>query len=70
MKKKQEHFICLCNSITEEIIKKAIVDGVKDADELYDKTGAGVGPCGGSCRKLTTSWIEYYKTYKSFPPKK
>lgn len=70
MGKKQVHFICLCNSITEEAIKKAITDGVKDADELFDKTGAGVGPCGGSCRKTTTPWIEYYKKHKSFPPKK
>ncbi|MCB0348580.1 MAG: (2Fe-2S)-binding protein [Bdellovibrionales bacterium] len=65
--KKNPHYICLCNSISEKVIKSAIEKGIKDADELYDRTGAGVGPCGGSCRKTTTPWIEYYKKHKKFP---
>lgn len=70
MGNKKKVFICLCNSISEEVIKKAIEEGVKDADQLYDRTGAGVGPCGGSCRATTVPWIEYYLKHKSFPPTK
>jgi bacterioferritin-associated ferredoxin len=66
--KKKPNYICLCNSISEDIIKKAIEQGVRDADALYDKTGAGVGPCGGSCRKTTVPWIEYFNLHKKFPP--
>ncbi len=69
MGKKQTTFVCLCNSIPEDVIKKAIEAGVKDCDQLFDRTGAGVGPCGGSCRATTSPWIEYYKIHKAFPPK-
>ncbi len=56
--KPKDPFICLCNSIRKSTIDKAIRDGVKNADELYDVTGAGVGPCGGTCRSKTIPMIE------------
>tara|TARA_B100001248_G_C27396310_1_gene465833 strand:- start:506 stop:709 length:204 start_codon:yes stop_codon:yes gene_type:complete len=57
----QNPIICLCNQIRRDTIMQAIRDGVKNTDELYDLTGAGVGPCGGSCRTTTKKWIEDYK---------
>ncbi len=32
-------------------MKKCLLEGAKTLPELYDKCGAGVGPCGGSCRE-------------------
>lgn len=49
-KPKIEPFICFCNGIRESTINKAIENGCKSVDEVYDSTGAGVGGCGGSCR--------------------
>lgn len=61
--------ICLCNGIKKDVILKAIEEGqVTNTDELYDQTGAGVGPCGGTCRAKTLPLIEYYLKNKKFPP--
>ena len=64
MKEKKSPIICLCNKITLDTINKAIEEGVQTTDELYDKTGAGVGPCGGSCRKQTQIMIDYFKKHR------
>ncbi|NUM57580.1 MAG: (2Fe-2S)-binding protein [Bdellovibrionaceae bacterium] len=66
-KKKTSPIICKCNDVTEETIKQAIKEGCKDLNELFDKTNAGVGPCGGSCRKTTGPWLEYYLKHGTFP---
>jgi len=43
--------ICFCNSVPLSKINYAIVQlGCKNLDQIYEKTTAGVGPCGGSCR--------------------
>lgn len=42
--------ICFCNSVSEESILVAIRNGAQNLDQIYDKTSAGAGPCGGTCR--------------------
>jgi predicted metal-dependent hydrolase/bacterioferritin-associated ferredoxin len=43
--------ICFCNSVSLAQIQGAIQNqGCTNLDQIYEKTSAGVGPCGGSCR--------------------
>lgn len=58
--------ICLCNFVTQETIEKAIAEGAHTLAEIYDKTGAGTGPCGGSCRPTLVKMIQYYLDHGKF----
>ncbi len=59
-KKKPSEIICLCNNVTRECIEEAIIGGVKSLNEIFDKTTAGVGPCGGSCRRKLGPMLDHY----------
>ncbi|OYZ16305.1 MAG: NAD(P)H-nitrite reductase [Bdellovibrio sp. 28-41-41] len=65
-KRKRSPIICRCNNITLDTIQQAFVDGCDTLDKLFDATTAGVGPCGGSCRKITGPILEYYLKHKTF----
>ncbi len=54
---KKSAIICRCNMVDAETILKAIQSGAKTPNEVFDKTGAGVGACGGSCRKTWVPWL-------------
>lgn len=47
---KDDPFICKCNGVFKSEIIHAIKNGAKVVDEVYDKTNAGLGACGGTCR--------------------
>ncbi|PIU00845.1 MAG: (2Fe-2S)-binding protein [Bdellovibrionales bacterium CG10_big_fil_rev_8_21_14_0_10_45_34] len=47
----RKEIICLCNGVTRKTIQDAIDRGAKTPNSVFDATTAGVGPCGGSCRK-------------------
>ena len=65
--KKENEIICRCNNINRGTIEAAIVNGCGSMNEIFDETTAGVGPCGGSCRrKLQPMLTEYLATGK-FP---
>lgn len=68
--KNKSPIICRCNNVNEDTIKKAIVEGCETLNQLFDATSAGVGPCGGSCRKITGPILDHYLKFKEFPPKK
>jgi len=42
------------------VIEDAIKSGAQTLNEIYDKTTAGVGPCGGSCRRRIAPMLEKY----------
>jgi len=67
-KKNKSPIICLCNFITQETIEKAISEGADSLSDIYDKTTAGTGPCGGSCRPTIIKMIKYYLENKRFHP--
>lgn len=69
-RKKKSPIICRCNNVTEETIKQAIIEGCDTLNKLFDATNAGVGPCGGSCRKVTGPIMDYYLKHKAFPIQK
>jgi NAD(P)H-nitrite reductase large subunit len=61
--------ICRCNNVSRETIEQAIRDGCKTMNEIYDCTTAGVGPCGGSCRRLIAPMLKQYLECGDFPKK-
>lgn len=70
MKKRQrQEIICRCNNISREEIENCIRAGAKTLNEIFDQTTAGVGPCGGSCRRKLKPLLDHYLINNSFPDK-
>ena len=46
----QDPVVCYCNSVRLSALTKSIADGARTLPQIYDQTGAGTGPCGGSCK--------------------
>lgn len=67
--KKRPEIICRCNNVSRQEIEQAIQNGAKTLNEIFDLTMAGVGSCGGSCRRKLGPLLEHYLKYKSFPDK-
>ena len=45
----KSQILCFCNNVPKERVVNAIREGAHSLSDVYDKTGAGVGPCGGTC---------------------
>lgn len=67
--KKKTEIICRCNNVSRATIEKAITDGARTLNEIFDTTTAGVGPCGGSCRRKLAPLLEHYLKTGQFPEK-
>ena len=65
--KKKVEIICRCNNVSRETIEKAIRDGALTLNEIFDVTTAGVGPCGGSCRRKLAPLLDHYLRTGEFP---
>jgi bacterioferritin-associated ferredoxin len=59
--------VCRCNNVDQETIEKAISRGCHDLNQIYDATTAGVGACGGSCRRFIAVMLETYIKNGTFP---
>lgn len=69
-KRKRAEIICRCNNVSRETIENAIKTGGCDTlNKIFDRTTAGVGPCGGSCRRKLKPLLEYYLEHGVFPEK-
>ena len=68
-KKDKSVIICRCNNVSRTTIETAIVDGCKTMNEIFDQTTAGVGACGGSCRRKIVPFLEEYLKNGKFPEK-
>lgn len=66
-RKKESPIICRCNNVSEATIHEAIRTGCGTMNEIFDCTTAGVGPCGGSCRRKIQPILEYYLQNQQFP---
>lgn len=60
-------FVCLCNFVTKDEIETAIKNGCDSLGKIFDRTSAGVGPCGGSCQPYIKSMLETYRATGKFP---
>jgi len=67
--KKRGEIICRCNNVDRETIEKAILGGARRMCDLFDQTTAGVGPCGGSCRRKLQPFLDHYLATGKFPEK-
>lgn len=68
-RKKTSEIICLCNNVPRDLIEKAIVEGAITLGQIFDSTNAGVGACGGSCRRKLGPLLESYLLTGTFPEK-
>lgn len=66
-KKPADEVICLCNEIKRGTIEQAMASGCDTLNKVFDRTTAGVGPCGGSCRNFLGPMLEYYLANGKFP---
>ena len=65
--KGRREVICLCNDVDRDTIENAIRCGADTLNKIFDQTTAGVGPCGGSCRRKLQPMLEHYLTTGEFP---
>ncbi|XGC79519.1 (2Fe-2S)-binding protein [Bdellovibrio bacteriovorus] len=65
--KPKTEIICRCNNVSRKTIEDAIRDGAQTLNEIFDATSAGVGPCGGSCRRKLGPLLEHYLKTGQFP---
>ena len=65
----QSEIICLCNEVRRKTIEEAIVQGADTLNKIFDVTTAGVGPCGGSCRRKLAPLLRGYLETGEFPKK-
>ena len=63
----KREIVCLCNEVSREAIERAIRLGADDMGKIYDATGAGVGPCGGSCRRKLGPMVDSFTATGEFP---
>ncbi|MCX7979206.1 MAG: (2Fe-2S)-binding protein [Bdellovibrionaceae bacterium] len=66
---RRPEIICRCNNVSRESIEAAIRGGCKTLNEIFDATTAGVGPCGGSCRRKLKPLLDTYLETGEFPEK-
>jgi bacterioferritin-associated ferredoxin len=69
MNKKQgkREIVCLCNNVPRDVIEDAIRNGCDTLNKIFDSTTAGVGPCGGSCRRKLQPMLDHYLATGEFP---
>lgn len=63
----KKEIICFCNNVSREEIEQAILNGADTLNKIFDATTAGVGSCGGSCRRKLAPLLDYYLKNKKFP---
>jgi bacterioferritin-associated ferredoxin len=66
-KNKNKEIVCLCNCVSKETIETAILNGANTLNKIFDRTTAGVGPCGGSCRRKLGPMLDQYLATGTFP---
>lgn len=68
-KPNRNEIICLCNNVSKSTIEACIKNGADTLNKIFDATTAGVGPCGGSCRRKLGPMLETYLKTGAFPEK-
>ncbi|PWU22120.1 MAG: (2Fe-2S)-binding protein [Bdellovibrio sp.] len=68
--RRRSEIICRCNNVSRETLEDAIAQGgCQTLNEIFDATSAGVGPCGGSCRRKIGPLMEHFLKTGEFPEK-
>jgi len=53
--------------VSRGTIEEAIRQGADTLNKIFDSTTAGVGPCGGSCRRKIQPMLDEYAKSGCFP---
>lgn len=64
---KKKELICLCNNVGREEIELAIRNGADSLNKIFDTTTAGIGACGGSCRRKLGPLLQHFLETGGFP---
>lgn len=67
--RKKKEIVCFCNNVPRDVIQKAIQGGANTMNKIFDATTAGVGACGGSCRRKLAPLLDHYLKTGTFPDK-
>ncbi len=67
--KLKKELVCLCNQVPRDIIENAIRAGADTPNKIFDRTCAGIGACGGTCRVKLYQLLEAYQDTNKFPEK-
>ena len=65
--KSRPEIICRCNNVSKKTIEDAVSGGCDTLNKIFDATTAGVGPCGGSCRRKIKPMLDSYLETGVFP---
>lgn len=65
--RKKPEIICRCNCVSRDVIEEAIRNGADTLNKIFDATMAGVGSCGGSCRRKLQPMLDAYLETGDFP---
>jgi bacterioferritin-associated ferredoxin len=65
--RKKKQIICRCNNVGRDTIEEAICGGCDTMNKIFDATTAGVGPCGGTCRRKLKPMLDCYLATGRFP---
>ena len=68
-RRKADPIVCRCNNINRSTIETAIVEGCDTMNKIFDATTAGVGACGGTCRRQIVPLLNDYLQTGKFPEK-
>ncbi|NPV44137.1 MAG: (2Fe-2S)-binding protein [Firmicutes bacterium] len=69
MLEKKPVYICRCQEVTEEEIKKAIEDGARTIKGIKNRTHATMGLCQGrTCRRLIERMLAHYIDVSELKP--
>jgi bacterioferritin-associated ferredoxin len=64
---KKTEIICFCNNVSRDVIEKAVREGADTLNKIFDTTCAGIGACGGTCRRKLAPMLEQYLKDGTFP---
>ena len=61
-------YVCICNGITDQVIRDAAAAGVTTLTELTMRTGCGAscGSCAGFAAELLAQWSRKINLVKNF----
>ncbi len=68
-RRKADPIVCRCNNINRSTLETAIREGCETMNQIFDATTAGVGACGGTCRRQIVPLLEEYLKTGTFPEK-
>lgn len=63
--KVRKKLLCYCNGIPVEDVQRAIDNGATTMGQIFDRTTAGCGACGGSCQPEIRKLLEQSQKKKT-----